>query len=201
MVTSLNQIGIRLGLTLGPLLSSFLYKAFGFVGPFFCIGTLSILPILLACMPERKKIPDGKQAENVPQSNSKIKLCNRRAVFAYIGFSLSMMKLAVLETTLSDKLMIDFNFTPDVVALYLFAYTGTSTLVCFFMPLIPEWIDKRYFMVPANMICGISAFFIGPSTTFNIANKSSTVLTALIIGGCFGAIVPCFVVTEAITAT
>lgn len=106
-----------------------------------------------------------------------------------------MMKLAVLETTLSDKLMIDFNFTPDMVALYLFAYTGSSTLICFFMPLVPESIDKRFFMVPANLICGFSSFFIGPSPTLNIANKSSTVLTGLLVGGCCGAIVPCFVVT------
>lgn len=112
-----------------------------------------------------------------------------------------MMKLAVLETTLSDKLMIDFKFTPDEVALYLFAYTGTSTLICFFMPLVPEWIDKRFFMVPSNLVCGFSAFLIGPSPTLGITNKSSTVLTGLIVGGSLGAVVPCFVVAEAITAT
>ena len=112
-----------------------------------------------------------------------------------------MMKLAVLETTLSDKLMLDFNFTPDEVALYLFAYTGSSTVVCFFLPLVPERIDKRYLIVPANLICGISSFFIGPSSTFSIANRSSTVLGGLIVGGAFSAVVPCFVLAEAITAT
>lgn len=56
-------------------------------------------------------------------------------------------------------------------------------------------------MVPANLICGFSAFLIGPSTTLGITNTSQTVLVGLIIGGCLGAVVPCFVVAEAITAT
>ena len=64
MVTALHQIGMRLGLTLGPLLGSFLYKAFGFVGPFFCVAALSIPPILLSCIGESKAIPDGKRAHN-----------------------------------------------------------------------------------------------------------------------------------------
>lgn len=87
------------------------------------------------------------------------------------------------------------------MALYLFAYTGSSTLICFFMPLVPESIDKRFFMVPANLLCGFSAFLIGPSPTLKIANTSQTVLIGLLIGGSLGAVVPCFVVAEAITAT
>lgn len=112
IVTSLNQIGIRLGLTLGPLLGSFIYRVWGFIGPFYTVGTLSIPPILLTCLVDTKNIADGKVALKTGV-NSKIRSCNRRAVFAYLGFCLSMMKLAVLETTLSDKLMFDFKFTPD----------------------------------------------------------------------------------------
>ncbi len=136
MVTALHQIGIRMGLTLGPLLGSFLFKAIGFVGPFFAVATLSFPPIFLKCLVDTTRIPDSIITKN-STVNQNIKLCNRRAVFAYLTFCLSMMKLAVIETTLSDKLMIDFNFSPDIVALYLFAYTGSSTLICFFMPCIP----------------------------------------------------------------
>ena len=60
VVTSLNQIGIRLGLTLGPLLGSFIYRLWGFVGPFFTVGTLSIPPILINCFVNTKNVPTGK---------------------------------------------------------------------------------------------------------------------------------------------
>lgn len=137
MITAFNQIGIRLGLTLGPLFGSFLYRWVGFVGPFFFVATLTLPPIFIKCFIDTSLIPDGRVNQSDAAAKKKIKLCNRRAVFAYYTFCLSMMKLAVLETTISDKLMIDFGFTADKVALYLFAYTGASTLVCFFMPLIP----------------------------------------------------------------
>lgn len=65
-VTALYQIGIRLGLTLGPLLGSFLYRALGFVGPFFTVATLSIPPMLLSCLKDSKEIPDGKVARDSP---------------------------------------------------------------------------------------------------------------------------------------
>ena len=97
------MIGITFGLAVGPFLSSFIFKAFGFKGPFIASALVSF-PCLLF-RGEIKNLRFENDEEQARSSTLKVLLKTKGALLCYICFTMLNAILSMLETCLSDRLV------------------------------------------------------------------------------------------------
>ena len=130
------MIGITLGLGASPFVGSFLYRSFGYLGPFVFIFLLSIPPLFLPSA--LKGIHFNNDEDHHSYSLVKTVLKNRRALLMNIYTMVASLFLSSLETCLSDHLMTKFNFSPDIVGLYFTLYFGGRVLLSLLFLCLPS---------------------------------------------------------------
>ncbi|CDW81898.1 permeases of the major facilitator superfamily [Stylonychia lemnae] len=123
------------------------------------------------------KAKKKKKYDNV---NYREVLKNRRAIFGFFSIALSLSLWTFIDTTLTNKLQLDFNLTANVVCLF---YSIQCAGFLMTSPLMHKFIqrsDPMKMIIIAFMLQGVAVFLMGPSQKLNIPNRM--IFTAIGLG-------------------
>lgn len=87
-------LGITIGLAVSPFVGSFIYLAFGYLGPFIFVTILAIPPIFIKCILKRINFSNDKQQQS--RSFLKLILTNRNSLFMNVFILVSSLFLSSL---------------------------------------------------------------------------------------------------------
>ena len=98
-------------------------------------------------------------------------------------FGITTFLVSTLETCLSDRLMGVFNFRPNDVALYFFAFFGGALTCSIICGLLLRNADKGLVILASLFICSFSLLLIGPSKILHVPITRGVVAIGLYLGG------------------
>jgi MFS family permease len=184
-----------IGMTLGPVISSFVFKSIGYSGTFYFFGALISLIGIITVYSMIPKYLDGKQEEdadnkdegNVSKSTNKpvtwcVFFTNKRSFLAIFICFMSCLSMqfydAILSVHLVEMGMLDtqsgYGFTINCFT-YSFGSLGMGYLCT-------KW-ERRYVLLMSCAICASALFVMAPASILGLPNKVWLILTGLAILG------------------
>ena len=147
------QVGFTVGLASSPFIGSFIYKSFGYKGPFLVAAIISLPPLFLRVIMKGIEFPNDEQHNG---NTLRIVLKNTRGMLTLAHFAMTQVLLSTLETCLSDRLMEVFNFSPSQVAIYFFIFFGGALTWSVISALFLSRANKGNLILISLIICSIS---------------------------------------------
>ncbi|XP_065841320.1 MFS-type transporter SLC18B1-like [Oscarella lobularis] len=169
-VLGILEMGLGVGYVVGPATGGGLFRLAGFPAPFFIIGGLILIGVVLFPFAVRDSVVTQQTTEaTVPKL-----LRNFWIWMTSLSLMISVSAWGFINTTSSMFLHGTFGFDPALVGLmmsYYFVFYITSS------PIIGRLATKfgqKKFLIPGILIQGVAMLFLGPSFLLTILPKKQS---------------------------
>ena len=169
-VLGILEMGLGVGYVIGPATGGGLFRLAGFPGPFYVIGGLILIGVVLFHFAVRDTVVTQQTTEaTVPKL-----LTNFWIWMTSLSLMISVSAWGFINTTSSVFLHGTFGFDPALVGLmmsYYFVFYITSS------PIIGRLATKfgqKKFLIPGILIQGVAMLFLGPSFLLTILPKKQS---------------------------
>ena len=192
----------------GLIVAAFLCHFLGFVGPFAAVGILSLLLTLFLDKvvdfvdtdqgsPSERAIELSVAIYSTPESvgprlssitqelqptYGKV-LETRRQVFGLLSLIFGMMLWTKIDTTMADKLYDDFDFSPELCALFYTIQFIGFLCVSPFCHKIMHHVDNTLLISVSQILQGVASLLIGPSHLLGLPNSLAVIVSGLFLTG------------------
>lgn len=106
-----------------------------------------------------------------------------RALLAYICLFAMILSGSFFHLPLFHNLLHNLFLSKTEATLLYLAFSCASTVISFFLLLMPENTERMKATFPATLLAGIGLMLIGPSRIFVLPNSATIILTGLILTG------------------
>ncbi len=156
------EIGISIGIALGPLFASIGYYMFGFNFPFLISGFMELCLILLVSSLE---IKDDDDDDEKKESNFSIihLILNRNIILTFVASMMDSISISFTYPVFAKHLSKNYNLKPEQTSLFFMIVTIAYFISLQFLGYINKLLGNRVTILLGTSFNGFFILFLGPS--------------------------------------
>ena len=155
------EIGISIGIALGPLFASIGYYMFGFNFPFLISGFMELCLILLVSSLEIKDDDDDEEKGN--NFNIKNLIFNRNIILTFLASMMDSISISFTYPVFAKHLSKNYNLKPQQTSLFFMIVTIAYFVSLQFLGYINKLLGNRVTILLGTSFNSFFILFLGPS--------------------------------------